>query len=237
MINTIKRLIKSHFIKNYTLPDLQQYLFRIKELNFNPKVVFDIGAYEGSFALLINKVWKGSNIYCFEGLDNKLEVLHEHARRNKSIHVVEGLVGEENKGNVLFHQAETASSVLKEHIENKFPVTKMKMHRLDKLIEDGVVPIPNFIKIDTQGYEYQVLKGLGKYLEQVDMILAELNFIDIHQNVILASEVVSFLKENYFVPYDITEIHRRPLDKSVNQVDFVFIKKDSFLRQDKRWQD
>ena len=109
------------------------------------------------------------------------------------------------------------------------------MKRLDGMIDEKIIPIPSFLKIDTQGYEYQILKGLGKYLKQVEYILLETNLLDIHKDVKLISDIVKLLDKNDFAMYDITEIHRRPLDNAVFQVDYIFVKKDSFLRQNKRW--
>jgi hypothetical protein len=90
------------------------------------------------------------------------------------------------------------------------------------------------LKIDT-GYEYEVLKGASTALHNCQLVLAELNFMDIHKNVKLADEVISFLKQFDFVMYDITEIHRRPSDNALWQVDFMFVKENSFLRQNKKW--
>jgi len=37
-----------------------------------------------------------------------------------------------------------------------------------------------------------------------------------------------------FVAYDILEVHRRPLDRALNQIDIVFVRNDSPLIADKR---
>ena len=95
--------------------------------------------------------------------------------------------------------------------------------------------IPNLLKIDTRGYEYQVLQGVKEFLNDIDIILAELNFIDIHKDVKLANEVIIFLDNYNLVIYDIAQIHRRPFNNAIWQTDFIFVKKDSFLRENKNW--
>lgn len=72
-------------------------------------------------------------------------------------------------------------------------------------------------------------------LEKVSVIHVELNLIDIHKEVVLASDVIAFLHDQGFVPYDITELHRRPLDQALWQVDILFCRQDAPLRSDKRW--
>jgi hypothetical protein len=109
------------------------------------------------------------------------------------------------------------------------------MRRLDSFIKSENLKPPTLLKIDTQGYEYEILQGCGEVLNSIEVILLELNFLEVYQNVKLAHEVIAFLAERNFVIYDICEIHRRPLDMALFQIDFLFIKKDNSLRKDKRW--
>jgi hypothetical protein len=91
------------------------------------------------------------------------------------------------------------------------------------------------LKLDVQGYELEVLKGSEKSLQGIQVILAEVNLIDIHQNVALLAEIVQWLNLRDWVAYDICELHRRPLDQALWQADFIFVQRSSFLRTDKRW--
>ncbi|MEN3793297.1 hypothetical protein [Fulvimarina sp. MAC3] len=44
-----------------------------------------------------------------------------------------------------------------------------------------------------------------------------------------------FMEEQGFVIYDISGMTRRPLDKTLAQVDVVFVREESALRTDRRW--
>jgi hypothetical protein len=46
--------------------------------------------------------------------------------------------------------------------------------------------------------------------------------------------LLGFMKGLGFVTYDILEIHRRPLDKALSQIDFLFVREQSPLIADKR---
>ena len=151
------------------------------------------------------------------------------------MHVHNVLLGEEDDKTVVFNKAETASSVLVEHETNDFEKEEKTMVSLDTLINESNLPHPDFLKLDTQGYEYQILSGAETSLQNIEVILAELNHIDIHQNVILAEEVISLLFSKGFVIFDIAEMHRRPLDQALWQTDFIFVKKNSSLRNSKSW--
>ncbi len=94
---------------------------------------------------------------------------------------------------------------------------------------------PEFLKLDVQGYELEVLKGAEKTLPQIQVILAEINLLDIHQNVPLLADVVAWLNDRDWVTYDICGFIRRPLDQALWQIDMIFVPKRSPLRIDKRW--
>lgn len=137
---------------------------------------------------------------------------------------------------MLFYADETVPSVLKsEEVFNKKDMVKQRKITLDSFINVSGGSVPDFLKVDTQGYEFQVLKEMEQHLSKVKILLLELNFIEVYDNVKLAHEVIAYLSDFGFVPYDICEIHRRPLDNALFQIDFIFTQKEFFLREDKRW--
>jgi FkbM family methyltransferase len=196
--------------------------------------VFDVGAFNGDFAKLGISIWPGAQVVCFEALPQKIKAL-EVMGNTSNILVVNGLIGERNDDYVKFHQAESASSVLEESSPNDFQTNYYKMRTLDACIEEFNLPKPQLLKIDTQGYEYNVLSGFQKNISSCEVILAELNFIDIHKNVKLAHDVIEFLKKHGFVIFDICQLHRKPSDKVLWQADFIFVKENSVLRSNKIW--
>lgn len=229
MIGKIKKSIKNHL----NFPSTENTLSRLKRLGFKPNSVFDIGAYRGEFAQMCFKYWPDTEVTCFEVLPEKVKELHKLSSKYRII-VQETLVGERDSADTPFHLAETASSILKEHQDNHFPVSTFPMITLNSFCRQNK-KIPQLIKIDTQGYEYEVLYGSLEILDNIEFILAELNLIDIHKGVRLATDVINLLDEKEFVPFDVSELHRRPLDSALWQIDLLFCKKNSVYRSDKRW--
>lgn len=230
MLNSMLSYIKDKIKRQYSSINGYQSLIRLHQQGFSPNVVLDVGAHTGEFASMAHKIWPSATVYSFEVLPHALQVL----QRFPYIVPVPSLVGEEDREAVVFNVAETASSILTENIDQHFPTESFSMLKLDTFCQNKSLT-PNFLKIDTQGYEYQVISGGLGMLKNVDFVLAELNFLDIHKGVRLAPEVIQLLWEQGFVPYDITELHRRPLDKAIWQVDFLFCRLNHPLRSDKRW--
>ena len=93
---------------------------------------------------------------------------------------------------------------------------------------------PVFLKIDAQGYELEILRGATNVLEKAEAVLLEIAIIEINEQAPLLHDVVQFMKDISFVTYDIVEIHRRPLDGALNQIDVIFVREESALIYDKR---
>jgi hypothetical protein len=87
---------------------------------------------------------------------------------------------------------------------------------------------------DRCGYELEILKGATRLLPAIEAILLEISTIEINVGAPLLNEVVTFMKNLEFVAYDILQIHRRPLDGALNQIDFIFIREQAALIADKR---
>jgi hypothetical protein len=109
------------------------------------------------------------------------------------------------------------------------------MRTIDDVVSSSNMQIPTFLKLDVQGYEYEVLNGAKKTLQGVEVILAEVNLLDLYKGAHLLDELIAFLRNNGFVAFDICGFHRRPLDAALWQADFIFVPIGSPLRADKRW--
>lgn len=226
----IKRLIERNKIPNPVVS-----LKRLNNLGFKPNLIFDIGAYKGSFAETCLSIWPNCRLVLFEALKDKIPFLVSKFS-GKNAHIVEGIIGDSNMEKVLYFSDETASSVLEsKEIYTKKQVITQNMITLDSYIQSTGISAPNFLKIDTQGFEYQILKGAEKNIPSIEVFLLELNFLEVYYNVRLAHDVIAYLDTFGFVMYDICEIHRRPLDQALFQIDFLFVHKNSFLRKNKDW--
>ena len=218
-------------------PEILPALERLRTSGFVPQQIFDVGAYCGEFAKLCRSVWPGARLTCFEVLPHRVQELQTWCSQDGNAIVIETLLGAEIKNAVPFHEMETASSVLEEHIPQVEPVKSYPMQTIDTVLGTPMgLKAPDFLKLDVQGYELEVLKGAHEALSQISVILAEVNLIDIHKGAPLLDELILFLRDRGFVAYDICGLARRPLDKALWQADFIFVQREGALRSDKRWQ-
>ena len=128
---------------------------------------------------------------------------------------------------------ETGSSIMSERSPVARTVETRTIRTLDALT--GALDGPALLKIDAQGYELEILKGSGRCLPSIDAILLEVAVIEINEGAPLLHDVVAFMRERDFVACDLLEIHRRPLDRALSQIDLMFVRQNSPLLADRRY--
>lgn len=237
MKQLIKKILPAHFkqdIKDHLgVPSLSVLLKQLKGRGFMPAVVYDIGAYEGYWALDFLKVFEGVPVYMFEAQQSKEHLLKAVCDKHSNLHYAIALLGAAPGVAVHFEENETASHV------NASPQS-VQANRitdsLDMLVAQQHFPLPDFLKLDVQGYELEILKGGQRTLANATFCLLEVSLLDVGDaGVPLLKDVVNFMDDCGFCAYDISQFIRRPYDKALWQIDMLFIKKDARFIADKRW--
>ena len=92
------------------------------------------------------------------------------------------------------------------------------MCRLDEVVDDfsGI----GFLKIDTQGFEFEVLEG-EKNLSRWDFILLEASLVDCYDGAVGYLKICDYLFGRGFVLVDVDPVFRSR-DSVLLQADFLF---------------
>jgi FkbM family methyltransferase len=224
---TYKRDIKEHL----GVPSLHWSLMNIKRLGFHPKLALDVGAYEGDWALSFAEVFVSSEVLMIEGQPKKRDKLENICKQNRNLSYHIALISPEDGKKLLFDENETASHVTNTIGSNTKEVVS---ESLDEIIKRNGLKYPDFLKLDVQGFEIEVLSGGRQCLGNAEFCLLEVTMIDLG-NTTLVLDVMNYMDSRGFQLYDITQLMRRPFDKALFQSDFLFIKKTSSLVAARRW--
>lgn len=238
MKNLIKKLLPFKYKRSVKeqlgIPSLHWSLQNLKRKNFYPATVLDIGAYEGLWTLDLLEVFPDARVLMVEAQTNKESFLKGVKKKYPHTDYAISLLSSENGAIKFFEQNETASHVV--NGEQPGPqYQQLKTRRLDDLLEAKQFPLPDFLKLDVQGHEMEVLKGAEKSLNHATICLLEISLLNLGDNVPLMAEMMAFMNDKGFQAYDISQFIRRPFDKALYQVDMFFVKKDSALVADKVW--
>ncbi len=94
---------------------------------------------------------------------------------------------------------------------------------LDALVSQLNLPHPDFIKIDTQGSELDILNGALSFLSNTALIYIECPIINYNNGAPSIQDYLDFFKLNNFIPINIFEIHRS--EDTLLQIDILFMSK------------
>ena len=102
---------------------------------------------------------------------------------------------------------------------------RLSMLPLDDVVEKMECNAINFIKLDVQGAEVDVLQGATRLLaiHPVDFILAELSLIPYNNGAPLAHQVIAHVAELGFGMHDVFEVHY--WEDQLIQLDVLFARK------------
>lgn len=184
------------------------YLHFLKNEGVNPPVIYDIGSAALHWTRNARKVWPDSQYYLFDAT-RAVEFLYT----GENYHI--GVLSNDERmvdfyenpisigGNSLYRENKqycaTADLVYTPECTHK-----RKTSRLDKVVAERGFPPPNFIKIDVQGAELEILQGAGDLLNTVEHIILELPKVEYNLGAPHPTKLLEFLDEKgfeMFTPY------------------------------------
>ncbi len=233
----IKSLIPESTIKKlkakYHVPDMEWSLKNLYTNGFRPKYILDIGAYEGEWTLMCKEIFKDAKFLMIEAQSSKSPKLDRITSSTVDYKIC--LLGPQRNNSAKFYINETVSSALQETEKQNQEYVDIEMFTLDEVLVEKAITNADFIKLDVQGFELEVLKGAVNCLKNAEVVLMEVSLIEINKGAPLIHEVMSFMTERGFVCYDICSIVRRPLDQALWQTDLIFVKAASALVSSKKY--
>jgi FkbM family methyltransferase len=221
-------------------PTQELALARLRTAGFQPKAILDVGASNGLFADEAWLYWSDAVIHCFEPEPEYVRQLERRAETDPRLKVCGALVGATNIPEQTYFHLMGGSTVLQENTDRPGgatttcgPPRTSRMITLDGYCEEQGIR-PEFLKIDVQGYELEVLKGAERVLSSVDVILTEVNHTELFKGVPLSAELIAWIAQRGFALHDICNFMRRPRDDALWQSDMIFVRHTSKLRALKR---
>ena len=188
----------------------------------NFDIFFDIGAHYGESIILFSKNFNIKRIFSFEPSPINFKKLLKNKENIQSrfkkleLNLENYALGTDTK-TILMNQLSESSSSTINKIDSSSKYFKKKNFflnlmsstnfmekvqinqiKLSDYLEEKKISKIDFIKIDTEGYELNVLLGLGKYLQKVSLIMFEHHFHDMIVKNYSFGEIHNLLKKNHF---------------------------------------
>lgn len=235
----MKKLIRSFGkkigldIRKYTASsnDIKQIVSSLNHFKVN--LVIDIGANEGQFSEKIRATGYTHKIISFEPLEKAYDKLQRISQNDKQwiIHPRTAIGSSEGVIDINVSKNSVSSSILpmssahtqaapaSEYVD----VQETKITTIDKVIDlylqkDSCV----FLKIDTQGYESEVLKGASMTLERSQGLIIELSLVELYDGQLLWKDLISRIETLGFSLWAIQPGFTHPTTGQTLQMDAIF---------------
>ena len=185
-----------------------------------------MGACRGIWtAQMKSSVLFDSDFFLFEANSQYEPYLKDLNSKVPFVYNIEVLSSPDKEWVDFYKSGDTGDSYYKEttaHYDNSVP-TRLITTTLDSIIKRQNLPLPDFIKIDTQGSELDIFLGGSSAVESAKMIYMECPIINYNDSAPRIGEYISYMTSKDFIPVDIFEIHRS--EGVLLQIDIMFVKK------------
>jgi len=185
-------------------------IFLSRKVFLKEPIIFDVGSHEGKLVKLMNNLYENATIYCFEpnkSMNGKLKKV------GKNVKVYNYALGSRNEEkNFLINQIDltnTLSKINKDSIYLKFKnliinksikdknYKKIKVISLKHFCDTKKIKYIDFLKIDVEGFEYNVLLGAKHIIKNVKFIMLEIQKNNMYSGY-SKKKIEKILKKNKF---------------------------------------
>lgn len=202
--NGIKMYLKEHALNTRVFNEIWVYeCYNPKGFEINPTdVVLDIGANYGNFTLYAALKAKNGKVYSFEPLEENFNLLKKNVTVNSLPNVklmMKAVFNKKGVKDLFLAKSDQASHsfFIGNVLSRKNSVNKVRVDTiaLKNFISEEKLDRINFLKMDCEGAEYEILSSLKGALNKIDKISMETHYIDDDRNVI---SLKNYLEKNGF---------------------------------------
>lgn len=167
---------------------IQSYLkFLFKKSSIN--LVIDIGANKGQYSSMITNIGYSNDIVLIEPLDKEWMYLKNLVKTKKNwiLYDKVGIGSKIENLKINYTSNSVSSSFLmpKNNMINYEVIDKQNVHiiTLEYLLAELNINNKNiFLKIDAQGFEYEIIKGARNILDKILYVQLELSIVTLYEN-------------------------------------------------------
>ena len=197
------------FFSNYHHKRILNYLQKL-----NLKELIDVGAHKGEFLSHVIKINSIKKFYAFEPQISVFKILKKNFSNNNKVKLINIGLSEKPSNKIFYiNKLSTTSTMSKFNKKSKYlkfknMLTRSKKNYIDKyLVKTSSIDMffkkikfkNCLLKIDVEGFEYNVLEGSKSKIGEVNYILIENQFGNLYENKSF-NEIKNYLyKKNFIV--------------------------------------
>lgn len=219
--------------------DIYQFLYYLNKLDYKPRILLDVGAHSASWSRMFKKIFPDIKAILIEPLSEMEEHLKKFQTEFPETKYYLACAGSEAGIKYLTTKTSLEGATLllnkNERLLSENSQREVKVITIDSLLDEGEFEIPDFVKLDVQGFELEVLKGAEKLFGKTEAFILEVSFYEYMKGMPVFFDIVKFMYDKGYEVYDFPGFLRRPYDNALGQADVCFAKKNGILRASNSW--
>ena len=233
-INIINKLLQvvGVQIKKYPPLDFRRRLSLIQNHRINK--ILDIGANSGIYGLEMRKAGYSDMIISFEPLSEAFNKLVKNSSKDEYWQIFNYAIGDfDGEASINISKNSVSSSILEMlplHYENEKNAgyinnEKIKILKLDTVFNNFYQSGDSvFVKIDTQGYEKNVLQGALNSIPRISGLQLELSLVPLYEGSSQYMEMIDYINSLGFTLYSIENGFYDSKSGRLLQIDGIFFR-------------
>ena len=249
MKKVLKKIIKKAFLKcgyklkkigadvNLVSTNNKDYLLfnfynTLKQFNFYPKHIVDIGANHGTWTREALKHFPEAYYTLLEPQHWLKDSFQDILETNPKVRFYPVGAGEQ-EGSFQFTIVDRDDSCSFRYTEEEakaagFEQIEIPVVTLNKLLSNSELPVPDIIKIDAEGLDIEVLKGASNFFGKTEIFMVEAGVVNkLFDNSFL--KLINFMDSNGYRLFEITDLNRPFKAQVLWLVELVFVKKNGLI--------
>lgn len=218
------------FVRN-NFPFGRNWIYDVKRLlKEQPQIIVDAGANYGFVSKELSFWFPSAVVYAFEPVAHTFQKLCDNLAASNSVFLINMALGErEHQMDILLNPEHTINS-LKNSPANSVGQETINIIRLDHFLQEKNIQSVNILKIDVEGYEFEVLNGATAL--NIDVILLEVGY-EREPTKVHFSDVETYMEAKGYQLCGIYELTRNLNDKrKVTYSNNLYVRKEILEKKD-----
>jgi FkbM family methyltransferase len=204
-------------------------LERIVKRGMYLNTVVDVGASNGSWSEICMRHFPDAEYLLIEAQSCHTRALQAFCQQHPKAQYTLAAAGNDD-GSCFFDDADPFGG-LASNAATEGCKTVLPMVRLDSAITKSKLPGPYLLKLDTHGFELQILQGGEEMLRTTQLAVIEAYIFRLNKNALLSHELCLEMDKRGFQLVDFSEPMWRDKDMALWQWDLFFVKKSDRVFQ------
>lgn len=207
----------------FHLASTKHALERITRRGIRIGTVIDVGASNGCWSEACMHYLPDAQYVLVEAQEKHVQELEVFCKRHSNARYFLAAAGNED-GFCYFDDSDPFGGLAANEANEKC-IKKLPMVRLDTVVVRDLLQGPFLLKLDTHGFELQIIKGAEKLLCNAELAIIEAYIFRLNDKALLSHELCAEMDKRGFQLVDFSEPMWRSKDQALWQWDLFFLKK------------